>query len=395
MRDRIVARLSELQPTLVERRRDFHRHPELALHEHRTSEIVADWLTRLGLEVQTKVFGTGVVGRIRGKSKGKHRTIALRADMDALPIQDAKVGHRDYASTVPGVMHACGHDAHVTMLLGAATVLTELRDDLAGDVVLLFQPAEEGVGGAEPMIKAGVLEGVDFILGQHMTPLQPAGEVGVSHGPAMAAADKFLLKIRGKGGHGAYPHLTVDAVQISAQVITALQAIVARTVDPLQSAVVSVGTIHGGYNFNVIADVVEMKGTVRSFDATLRRELHARLEKIVRGVTEAYGASYELDYEYHYPPTINHASGVAHVLAVADQALGQGKAQIVAPSMGAEDFSYFLEKIPGCFYWIGGRAKDPIDPGYGLHHPAFDIDETALSVGAQMFVEGSMSYLAG
>ena len=393
MRHRIESRLRELAPTLIERRRDLHRHPELAFQEHRTSAIVADWLEKLGIEVRTGVAKTGVVGRIRGRQKGKTRTIALRADMDALPILDAKTGIADYASTVPGRMHACGHDAHVTMALGAATVLSEMRDELAGDVVLIFQPAEEGVGGAEPMIAEGALDGVDFILGQHAMPLYPAGEIGVSYGAAMAAADFFTLRIHGTGGHGAYPHLAVDAIQIAAQVITTLQAVVARTVDPLQAAVVTIGTIHGGYNFNVIADVVEMKGTVRTLDPALRDAIPARIEALVRGITEGFGARYDFEYQRHYPPVINHDEAVGLLKTVAAEVLGAEKVRLVAPSMGGEDFAYYLHQVPGCFYFVGCRHPHPIDEKYNLHHPAFDIDEHVLTVGAQLFVEGAMRYL--
>jgi amidohydrolase len=402
MRDRILARLKELHPALVERRRDLHRHPELAFQEHRTSKIVEDWLRGLGIpaaDIRTGVAKTGVVARIRGRGNGlgTRRTIALRADMDGLPIEDAKAGKPEvgaYASTVPGRMHACGHDGHVTMALGAATVLSELKDELPGDVVMIFQPAEEGVGGAEPMIEEGVLDGVDFILGQHMLPLYPAGDVVVSEGPAMAAADFFTLRVRGTGGHGAYPHLAVDAIQIAAQIVTALQSIVARSVDPLQAAVVSIGTIHGGYNFNVIADVVEMKGTVRTFDATLRDAIPARIEALAKGVAESFGGKAELEYKRHYPATINHDVGVSLLREVAGEALGQEHVRVVAPSMGGEDFSYYLQKIPGCFYFVGCRAEAPLDPKYNLHHPAFDIDERVLSVGARVFVDGAMKYLA-
>ena len=391
MREHILARIRELQPTLIERRRDLHRHPELAFQEVRTSGIVADWLRALGLEVRTSVAQTGVVARLRGKRPGK--TVALRADMDALPIQDIKTD--DYRSRTDGRMHACGHDAHVTMALGAATVLASVREELEGDVVFIFQPAEEGPGGARPMIEQGALDGVEFILGQHMMPLLPAGDVAVSEGAAMAAADEFHLKIIGQGGHGAYPHLTVDAIQIAAQVISALQAIVSRNVDPLESAVISIGTIHGGYNFNVIADVVEMKGTMRSLVPTLRAQLQQRIESVVAGVTSAYGARYELSHKLGYPATVNHASGVELLRRVATDALGEAHVKIVPPSMGGEDFSYYLQKIPGVFYWIGCRHPHPVAPGYNLHHPGFDLDEAALAVGVRVYVEGAMAYLSG
>jgi len=389
MRERVAQRIRELHPRLVERRRDFHQHPELGFQEFRTSGIVAQWLTELGLDVRTGVAQTGVVATLRGAKPG--RTVALRADIDALPIQDIK--SCEYKSKVEGRMHACGHDAHTTMVLGAATVLSELREELAGNIVFLFQPAEEGPGGAEPMIAEGALDGVDFILGQHMMPSYPAGTMGVTYGAAMAAPDEFRLRIIGKGGHGAYPHLTVDAVQVTAQVITALQALVSRSVDPLQPAVLSIGTIQGGYGFNVIADVVEMTGTVRTFDAVLRDELPKRMEALIKGITEGYGAAYELDYQFRYPPLINHKEAVDLMKRVGSEVLGPEKVLDAPPSMGGEDFAYYLQKVPGCFYWLGSEKQDPEHADANLHHPGFDIDEEALFYGVQLMVEGALAYL--
>ncbi|HEU4962590.1 MAG TPA: amidohydrolase [Bacilli bacterium] len=389
MRDRIAQRVRALHPQLIEQRRDFHRHPELAFQEYRTSQVVAEWLMKLGLEVHTGIAQTGVVAKLYGARPG--RTVALRADMDALPIQDAKSCL--YASTVEGVMHACGHDAHTTMVLGAATVISELREELTGNVVFLFQPAEEGPGGAAPMIAEGALDGVDFILGQHLSPTLPVGYVGLTEGPAMAAVDEFQLKIRGVGGHGAYPHLAVDAVQIAAQVISALQGIVSRAVDPLQAAVLTIGTIQGGYGTNVIADLVEMTGTVRTFDGLLREELPKRMEAIIHGVTSGYGASYEFAYDFGYPALVNPRVGVDLMRQVATDLLGRQHVLDVPPSMGGEDFAYFLQKIPGCFSWIGCKHPQPLQEGYNLHHPGFDIDEEVLAVGTQLLVEGALAYL--
>lgn len=391
-----AARAASIADDLVTIRRDFHRHPELAFGEHRTAGRVAAELSQLDIEVRTGVAKTGVVGRIRGGGggRGKKRTVALRADMDALPIPDAK-RRVDYGSEHAGVCHACGHDGHMAMALGAAKMLAERREELPGDVVLLFQPAEEGVGGAEPMIAEGVLDGVDFILGQHMLPHLPAGTVGVSRGPAMAAADELHIRILGRGGHGAYPHLTIDAVVVAAHVVTALQAVISRAVDPLDAAVLSIGTIQGGYNFNVIADVVEMRGTVRTLRPALRAELRRRVEMVVRSVTEAFGASFELSYEHRYPATVNHDSAVDLFWETAVKTLGIENVRLLPPSMGAEDFSYYLQKIPGAFTWVGCRKDDADDPGYGLHHPAFDIDERCLPVGARMMAEAAWAYLSG
>jgi amidohydrolase len=392
---RLQERAAALAPALTELRRDLHRHPELAFEEKETSARIVRELSALDVELRTGVAKTGIVGRIRGGGAGggARRTIALRADMDALPTPDRKT-KVDYRSEVEGACHACGHDGHVAMAVGAARLLAERKADLPGDVVLLFQPAEEGIGGAEPMIAEGALDGVDFILGQHMLPGIAAGEVAISHGPALAAVDEFRLTIHGRGGHGAYPHLTVDAIVVAAQVITALQTVVARTVDPLDAAVLSIGMVKGGYNFNIIADKVELRGTVRTLSRKLRPEMPKRIEAIVRGITEGFGARFDLDYVQRYPATINHESGVELFLGVAQKALGNDKVHLTPPSMGAEDFSYYLEKIPGAFWWIGCHKDDAEDPGYGLHHPSFDLDERCLPVGAHLLAQGAFEYLA-
>jgi amidohydrolase len=391
---RLQERAAALAPELTSLRRDLHRHPELAFEEKETSARIARELSALDLEIRTGVAKTGIVARIRGGGTGGgvRRTVALRADMDALPTPDRKK-HVDYRSEVDGACHACGHDGHVAMAVGAARLLAERKADLPGDVVLLFQPAEEGIGGAEPMIAEGALDGVDFILGQHMLPSIAAGEVGVSRGPALAAVDEFLLTIHGRGGHGAYPHLTVDAIVVAAQVITALQTVVSRSVDPLDAAVLSIGMVKGGYNFNVIADKVELRGTVRTLSRALRPEMSKRIATIVRGITEAFGARFDLEYIQRYPATINHDSGVELFLGEAQKALGNDKVHLTAPSMGAEDFAYYLEKIPGAFWWIGCRKDDAEDPGYGLHHPTFDLDERCLPVGAHLLAQSALTYL--
>lgn len=389
--DRAVA----IAPALVDIRRDLHRHPELAFEERRTAGKVADELRALDIELRTGVAKTGVVARIRGGAAPpgkKPRTIALRADMDGLPVPDAK-RNVDYASEHAGACHACGHDGHVAMALGAARLLAERRDELPGDVVFLFQPAEEGTGGAEPMIAEGALDGVDFVIGQHMLPSLPAGTVGISHGPTLAAVDELTLIVRGRGGHGAYPHLTVDAVVVAAQLITTLQTVVARTVDPLDAAVLSFGIVKGGYNFNVIADQVELRGTVRTLHPKLRGEMRQRIETIVKGVTQAMGATFELDYQHRYPATINPDVGVRLFEEVAHGALGSAQVQTMPPSMGAEDFSYYLQKVPGVFWWMGCRKEDADDPGYGLHHPAFDIDERCLPIGAELMAASALTWL--
>ncbi|ASS76634.1 hypothetical protein CIG75_17775 [Tumebacillus algifaecis] len=383
-------RLSELYPRLVATRRDLHQHPELGFEEVRTSKIIAEWLTDLGLEVRTGIAKTGVVGRLRGAKQGK--TVALRADMDALPIQDLK--SCEYASKVPGKMHACGHDAHTTIVLGAATLLAELREELTGDVLFIFQPAEEGPGGAAPMIAEGVLEGVDMVFGIHMAPVAPAGIVAVSPGPAMASADEFTLRIKGTGGHAAYPHLALDAIPVAAQVVTALQQIVSRAVDPTQTAVLSIGTIQGGTKANVIADVVEMTGTVRTFDPLLREELPKRIESIASSIAAGFGASCELDYQFKYPVLINHPEATKLMREVAAEQFGAGRVLDAPPQMSGEDFAYFLQQVPGCFTFLGCKHPEPLVDSYNVHHPAFDIDERVLPIGVQLLTAGVLTYLA-
>jgi amidohydrolase len=378
----------EVHPRVVERRRDFHRHPELAYDEVRTSGAVRQWCEALGLDLRVGVGKTGVIATLKGAKPG--RTVALRADMDALPIQEANAC--DYASTRPGVMHACGHDAHTAMLLGVASVLGAMRERIAGEVRFLFQPAEEGQGGAVPLIEAGALDGVDVVLGQHMAPEHATGSIALAYGPAMAAADFFTLKIVGKGGHGAYPHLALDPVPIAAQVVLALQTIVSRTVDPLAAAVLSIGTIRGGFRDNVVAPEVELSGTVRTFDPALRHAMRDRVERVARGVTEAHGARYELDYTLQYPPLINHDPPTRLVERVGRELLGERGVKVTAPSMGGEDFAYYLEKVPGCFYWLGCRAPGRAEPA-NLHSPTFDVDEGALAHGVHVMARAALRFL--
>lgn len=386
MSDPVLARARAVFDRVVEQRRDFHRHPELAFEEVRTSGKVIEWCRELGLGMRMGIGKTGVIATLVGKRPGK--TIALRADMDALPIQEAN--RHGFASAIAGKMHACGHDAHTAMLLGVASVLRD--EDFAGEVRFVFQPAEEGHGGAVPMIEGGALDGVDLILGQHMAPFQDSGTIAVTHGAAMAATDFFTLKIFGRGGHGAYPHLSVDAIPIAAQVVTALQTIVSRTVDPLHAAVLSIGTIRGGFRSNVIAPEVEMTGTVRTFDAMLREAMPERIERIARHVSEAHGGSHQLDYTMNYPPVINHADGAALIERVARECVGEANVKLVPPSMGGEDFAYYLERVPGCFYWLGCR-KPGVDEAPNLHSPQFDLDEASLLTGIHVMSRAALDFL--
>jgi amidohydrolase len=372
-------------------RRDFHTHPELGFHELRTAGIVAKELTNLGLEVHTGVGGTGVVAVLEGTRPGL--VVLVRADMDALPIIEETGA--PYASQNPGVMHACGHDGHTAALLTVARMLNNHQMELAGTVKFMFQPAEEGMGGAEAMIAAGVLGNpkVDIALALHVWNEKPVGWIGIANGPAMAGAEIFKIKIRGKGGHGAAPHLAVDPILASAQVITALQGIVARNVAPLQTAVVSVCKIHAGETFNVIPPAVEMTGTIRTFESAVRILVLDRFNKTIRSVAEAMGCEADIDIQRLTPATINQSEVSAQVASVARRVFPDADvdgANFI--TMGSEDFAFILEKVPGCFFFIGSANHEKgLDASH--HHPKFDIDETALPVGAALMTAAVMDIL--
>ena len=372
-------------------RRDFHTHPELGFHEVRTAGIVAKELTNLGLEVHTGVGGTGVVAVLEGTRPGP--VVLVRADMDALPIIEETGA--PYASQNPGVMHACGHDGHTAALLTVARMLNNHQMELAGTVKFMFQPAEEGMGGAEAMIAAGVLGNpkVDIALALHVWNEKPVGWIGIANGPAMAGAEIFKIKIRGKGGHGAAPHLAVDPILASAQVITALQGIVARNVAPLQTAVVSICTIHAGETFNVIPPAVEMTGTIRTFESAVRILVLDRFNKTIRSVAEAMGCEADIDIQRLTPATINQSDVSAQVASVARCVFPDADvdgANFI--TMGSEDFSFILEKVPGCFFFIGSANHEKgLDASH--HHPKFDIDETALPVGVALMTAAVMDIL--
>ncbi len=373
----------EQHDEIVRLRRDIHRHPELGFQERRTAGIVAATLKGMDVEVTEGVAETGVVGLIRGARPGP--TILVRADMDALPLQEENT--RDYVSTVAHCMHACGHDGHVSMALAVARVLARRRDGIAGNVKMVFQPAEEGPGGARPMIDAGVLTGpdVDLALGMHMWNEFPVGHIGVQDGATMAAADHFTLTITGTGGHGAQPQRTVDPIVTAAHVVTALQTVTSRRVDPFQSVVLTVGAIHGGKAHNIIPERVTLDGTVRTMDPAMRDQLPDMIRRIVRGVTDAMAASFELDYVYGYPVTANDPDVCELVRGCARGVLGHdGKVRGVR-TMGGEDMAYFLQAVPGCFFFIGCcNAEQGLH--FPHHSPRFDFDEDALLVGAELML---------
>ena len=357
-------------------------YPELAFEEHRTAKLVADRLNSIGISVEKSVGKTGVVGTLTGKNNGP--TIALRADMDALPMQET--GDISYKSKNDGVMHACGHDGHVAMLLGAAEILTAKKDELQGTVKFIFQPAEEGLGGARFMIEDGALEGVDEIYGIHLWNYQKSGTVGIKPGPIMAAADGFELTIFGKGGHGAAPQGTQDAVVIAAHLIQSLQTIVSRNTNPIESTVVTVGKINGGYNFNIIADKVTLSGTTRAHSEENRQLIKSRMRDIISGTEKMFNCRIELDYMDGYPPTLNDPDCADKLLSAAQKIVGEGAGEPYL-SMGGEDFSYFLQQKPGAFFLVGSAPLDREPLSVPHHCSHFDFDEKALLVGSSVFVQ--------
>ncbi len=381
-RDDLKAEAQGLGSDLVAWRRELHRHPELGFEEHRTAEFVATHLGRLGLEVRTGVGVTGVVGLLRA-TQPQGPAVLLRADMDALPIQE--VGGREYGSEVDGCMHACGHDGHMSMLLGAATLLVRRRDALRRDVVFCFQPAEEGRGGAERMIGDGVLDWVEtgsaFAL--HLWTPFAHGTVHVRSGPIMAAQDEFSARIRGRGGHAAQPHLAVDPIVAAAQAVGALQTVVSRNVDPMHAAVVTVASFHAGRATNAIPQEALLEGTLRSFDDGVRRLLRERVPAVLEAAVQAAGCKLQFELRPGYPAVINHASSVEAVRQVAGMAFGPDNVHEPAPLTAAEDFSYFLQKRPGAFVLVG--AGNPARGISAPHHsPEFDIDESVLPLGAEL-----------
>jgi len=385
--NKIRPEIQALQPQLVAFRRQIHQHPELGFKERITAAAIAAKLTEWKIPHQIGIAQTGIVAMIQGhKTSFRLKTLAIRADMDALPIQEAN--DVPYKSQHDGVMHACGHDGHVAIALMTAYYLSQHQNDFAGMVKIIFQPAEEGPGGAKPMIEAGVLKNpdVDAIIGLHLWNNLPLGTIGVRSGALMAGVELFSLTIQGKGGHGAMPHQTVDSIVLGSQIVTALQTIVSRSVNPIESAVVTVGEFHAGTAKNVIADTATLSGTVRYFNPDLADFFQQRIEAIVSGICASYGATYKLDYVKLYPPTINDPKITDLVRAVATD-LVETPLGIVpeCQTMGGEDMSFFLQQVPGCYFFLGS-ANPERSLAYPHHHPRFDFDETALPTGVEMFV---------
>ena len=370
-------------------RRHLHQHPELSFEEEKTSQYIYDQLKSFGNIELSRPTKTSVVGRIIGSVPGK--VVAIRADMDALPIQEEN--NSEYASQNPGVMHACGHDGHTAMLLGAAKVLSSLKGQIEGEIRLFFQHAEELFpGGAEEMVQAGVMDGVDTVIGAHLWSPLEIGKIGIVYGPMMASPDTFYLNVNGKGGHAALPHQTIDSIAIASQVVTNLQHIVSRNTDPLDNLVLSVTKFVGGTTHNVIPGSVEICGTVRSFDPDLRNEVPKLMERVIKGITEAHGATYDFKYEFGYRPVINDERVTEVLESTVVEVYGEEAIDRMKPNMGGEDFSAFQQKAEGTFFYIGaGNPQKGAD--YPHHHARFEIDEDSLEKGVNLFVYSAMKLL--
>lgn len=405
---RIDAAAARAEAGVIACRRDIHQNPELGNREVRTAKIVADKLRTLGIDVQEKVAHTGVVGLLRGGKPGK--VVALRADMDALPVTEqvdlpfASKVRTTYNGQEVGVMHACGHDAHVAILLGVAEVLAGMRNDLPGTVKFIFQPAEEGApqgeeGGAKLMVESGVLDQpkVDAIFGLHVTSRYPAGEIAYKPEGMMAAVDSFKIVVRGKQTHGAYPWLGVDPIVVASQIVLGLQTIPSRQLDStIAPSIVTVGAIHGGVRNNIIPDQVEMIGTIRSLDATMRDEIHSRIRRTAESIATSGGATAEVTITSGYPITFNDAALTERALPSLRHAAGAKNVRLVNAVLGAEDFSFFQKSVPGLFYWIGTRPKDQTpEQAPSNHSPLFYVDESGLGLGVRSLAYVAVDYLTG
>jgi len=382
------ARLQEIEPDIIGWRRYLHQHPELSFQETNTAKFVAEKLRSFGIEVKEGVGGNGVLGLLEGREKGV--TIAFRADFDALPIRDEK--EVDYKSTVEGVMHACGHDGHTSALLGVARVLSEQRDQLKGNVVFIFQHAEEQPpGGAVSIIADGGLDGVDVVFGAHLSSSDPSGVITSRSGALLAAADNFEITVQGKGGHGASPHTTVDSIIVGTQIINQLQQIVSRRISPLTAAVVTVGVFQAGSAVNVIADKARIGGTVRTLDENVRRQIENEIHTIVKGISEASHADFDIQYTHGYPVLYNHDKELAVVQQLVQDQLKDFNYVECEPGLAGEDFAYYLQHKPGAFFFVGAGGEE--NTYYPHHHPLFDFDERAMVASGQIFLSLAAHYL--
>src|SRR5438874_1984031 len=405
---RIDEAAKKVEPSVVECRRDIHQHPELGNREFRTSKLVADKLKQLGIEVRTPIAHTGVVGILRGGKPG--RVVGLRADMDALPVTEQvdlpfkSTVRSTYNGQDVGVMHACGHDAHVAILLGVAEVLSSIRSELPGTVVFLFQPAEEGApqgeeGGAALMVKEGALNNpkVDAVFGLHVTSRYPVGEIAYRPGAELAAVDSFKIVVHGKQTHGAYPWLGVDPIVVASQIVLGLQTIPSRQVDvSLAPSIVTVGAIHGGVRNNIIPDTVEMIGTIRSLDAKMRDDIHTRITRTAKDIAHAGGATADVAITRGYPITYNDPALTEKMATTLRRVAGASNVSVVNPSLGAEDFSFFQQKVPGLFFWLGTRpANQTAEEAASNHSPLFYVDESGLLLGVRAISHVTVDYLLG
>jgi amidohydrolase len=383
--------VEDVREEVVGWRRHMHRNPEVSYHEEETSQFVYETLESFGNLELSRPTKTSVVARLVGAGSG--RTLAIRADMDALPIQEEN--DFEFASKNPGAMHACGHDGHTAMLLGTAKVLSGMRDRIRGEVRFLFQHAEElSPGGGEELVEAGVMDGVDAVIGAHLWAKLPVGKIGVTYGPMMAAPDIFEVTIKGKGGHAAMPHQVVDSIAVGAQVVTNLQHVVSRETDPIDDVVVSVSKFSGGTTHNVIPGTVEMVGTIRTLDPVVRKRVPELMERVIKGVTQAHGASYEFRYKPGYRPVINDEEVTREIEETVKDVFGEDTLEIMPPNMGGEDFSAYQQRAPGTFFFVGAgnEEKGIVHPH---HHPRFTIDEDALGYGVKMFVNATFRLLDG
>lgn len=387
----IIEYVNSLEAEIVDIRRDIHENPEVGFDLERTSGIVAQLIKSWGLKVETNIGKTGVVGTLEGGKKGK--TIALRADMDALPMEEEN--DVPYKSKNKGKMHACGHDGHTAMLLGAAKALSKSKDYIKGNIKFIFQPAEEGpeLGGAKPMIDDGALDGVEAIFGLHISTLYPTGILGINMGPSMASTDVFEIKLIGKGGHAGMPHNSVDAIAMAARFINEVQYMVGRQIDPLEPLVVSIGTIHGGFVSNVIAETVEITGTIRTYSNEIRNTVITKIKSILDHITGLVKGSYEIKIIPGLPPLINDLEMAQFAEKVAMDVLGNENILILRKAnMGGEDFAYYLEKVPGAFIWLGAGNKEK-GLTHLMHNPKFDFDEKALVIGTKFLVKLAIDFL--
>jgi amidohydrolase len=405
---RIDDAAARVESSVIATRRDIHQNPELGNREVRTAKLVAGKLRALGIEVEAGIAHTGVVGILRGGKPGK--VVALRADMDALPVTEqvdlpfASKVRTTYNDQDVGVMHACGHDAHVAILLGVAEVLTSIKEEIPGTVKFIFQPAEEGApqgeeGGAELMVKEGVLENpkVDAIFGLHVTSRYPVGEIAYRPEGMMAAVDSFRIIVRGKQTHGAYPWLGVDPIVVASQIVLGLQTIPSRQLDSTKApSVVTVGAIHGGVRNNIIPDQVEMIGTIRALDAKMRDDIHARIRRTAESIASAAGATAEVTITTGYPITYNDPALTEQTLPVLRRAAGNDNVRLVNAVLGAEDFSFFQQNVPGVFFWLGTRPKSQTaEEAPSNHSPLFFVDESGLQLGVRALSHAAMDYLRG